>query len=135
MIVLVDEEGSSVLSSTGRRFRPAPPVSTNIGGKEWDGRNYPRSRERKHMNTYDAGSERRPAARNPVLEQERGYFNPPPGPPPFPAPRRNGSGPASTPSRPHSGHGHRSQKGGKDGESVADASEFSFSIDATPKAR
>lgn len=33
MIVLVDEEGS-LTQPTGRRFRNAPPVSNNIGGKE-----------------------------------------------------------------------------------------------------
>ena len=33
MIVLVDEEASAT-QPTGRRFRNAPPVSNNIGGKE-----------------------------------------------------------------------------------------------------
>ena len=35
MIVLVDEEGSKAIEGAGRRFRPAPPVSSTIGGKEW----------------------------------------------------------------------------------------------------
>lgn len=55
MIVLVDEEGSLPGTSSGRRFRQAPPVSNNIGGKEWDAA---RLRERKKLNTYDAQSER-----------------------------------------------------------------------------
>ena len=53
MIVLVDEE-ASLAQNTGRRFRNAPPVSNNIGGKEWDGQ----TRERKHLNTYDPDTER-----------------------------------------------------------------------------
>ena len=53
MIVLVDEDGNSSQPS-GRRFRNAPPVSNNIGGKEWDGQ----PRERKHLNTYDAETQR-----------------------------------------------------------------------------
>ncbi|EMC94378.1 hypothetical protein BAUCODRAFT_25581 [Baudoinia panamericana UAMH 10762] len=40
MVVLVDEEGSKDAGavSRGRRFRPAPPVATDIGtgGKDWD---------------------------------------------------------------------------------------------------
>ncbi|KAK4635153.1 Phototropin-1A [Fulvia fulva] len=55
MIVLVDEEGSLPGTSSGRRFRQAPPVSNNIGGKEWDASH---SRERKKLNAYDAQSER-----------------------------------------------------------------------------
>ena len=35
MVVLVDEEGSGIGQSK-RRFRPAPPVSRVIGGKEYD---------------------------------------------------------------------------------------------------
>ncbi|KAK5711561.1 hypothetical protein LTR15_012402 [Elasticomyces elasticus] len=58
MIILVDEEGSSNHNGTGRRFRPAPPVAANIGGKEWDAG---RSRERKQLNTYDKENERKPS--------------------------------------------------------------------------
>lgn len=56
MIVLVDDDASAPGASSGRRFRQAPPVSNNIGGKEWDTN---RSRERKHLNTYDKENERR----------------------------------------------------------------------------
>lgn len=54
MVVLVDDESSAPGSSSGRRFRQAPPVSTNIGGKEWDAS---RSRERRQL--YDKDSDRR----------------------------------------------------------------------------
>lgn len=37
MIILVDDEVARN-PDAGRRFRAAPPVATNIGGKEWDGR-------------------------------------------------------------------------------------------------
>lgn len=56
MIVLVDDEVSPTGQSSGRRFRQAPPVSSTIGGKEWD---QSRSRERKHLNTYDKENDRR----------------------------------------------------------------------------
>lgn len=56
MIVLVDEEGTGQQGS-GRRFRPAPPVSNTIGGKEWDARAV--SRDRRQLNSYDADAERR----------------------------------------------------------------------------
>lgn len=52
MIVLVDEEGSL---QTGRRFRNAPPVSSVIAGKEWDGR----TDEKHRLNTYDPDAERK----------------------------------------------------------------------------
>lgn len=56
MIVLVDEEGAFPGSASGRRFRQAPPVSSNIGGKEWDAT---AARDRKHVNVYDKENERR----------------------------------------------------------------------------
>jgi len=62
MIVLVEEEGSREYLAQGRRFRPAPPVATNIGGKEWGAS---RSRERKHLNAYDKENERRPGHTTP----------------------------------------------------------------------
>ncbi|KXT18988.1 hypothetical protein AC579_8755 [Pseudocercospora musae] len=57
MIVLVDEEGSIAGTSSGRRFRQAPPVSSNIGGKEWDSLR-PRGRS-KTNNSYDKQYEQR----------------------------------------------------------------------------
>ena len=66
MIVLVDEEGSQTLNSSGRRFRPAPPVSTNIGGKEWDSqRPVSSTRDRKLLNSYDADADRKSTRRTP----------------------------------------------------------------------
>lgn len=56
MIVLVDEEGSVAGGSSGRRFRQAPPVSSNIGGKEWDAQTFT---ERRQLNTYDKTDERK----------------------------------------------------------------------------
>lgn len=56
MIVLVDEEGALPGTASGRRFRQAPPVSSNIGGKEWDAT---APRDRKHINVYDKEQERR----------------------------------------------------------------------------
>ena len=53
MIVLIDEEGTSL--STGRRFRTAPPVSSNIGGKEWEAY---AARDKRHSNAYDAAEQR-----------------------------------------------------------------------------
>lgn len=56
MIVLVDEEGAFPGTASGRRFRQAPPVSNNIGGKEWDAT---AARDRKHINVYDKENERK----------------------------------------------------------------------------
>ncbi|KAF2172054.1 hypothetical protein M409DRAFT_62879 [Zasmidium cellare ATCC 36951] len=56
MIVLVYDEVSPTGQASGRRFRQAPPVASTIGGKEWD---QSRSRERKHLNTYDKENDRR----------------------------------------------------------------------------
>ncbi|KAK3075896.1 hypothetical protein LTR53_000325 [Teratosphaeriaceae sp. CCFEE 6253] len=49
MIILVEEEGGARehAGAAARRFRPAPPVATNIGGKEWSSSS--RSRERRHV--------------------------------------------------------------------------------------
>ncbi|KAK3675373.1 hypothetical protein LTR78_004883 [Recurvomyces mirabilis] len=58
MIVLVEEEGygppgqGGVVGGSGRRFRPAPAVANNIGGKEWDSR----------MQNSQSRSRSRPAA-------------------------------------------------------------------------
>lgn len=35
MVILVDDEIAAA-NNAGRRFRNAPPVATNIGGKEWE---------------------------------------------------------------------------------------------------
>ncbi|CAK1355776.1 Phototropin-1A [Cercospora beticola] len=59
MVVLVDEEGSLPGGSSGRRFRQAPPVSSNIGGKEWDSTS---ARERRQQIAYDKSDVRRGAA-------------------------------------------------------------------------
>lgn len=65
MIVLVDEEGSGAGGLSGRRFRQAPPVSSNIGGKEWDRKEWelqhtsPSRERQKNLNTYDKQNERR----------------------------------------------------------------------------
>ncbi|KAF2209663.1 hypothetical protein CERZMDRAFT_69800 [Cercospora zeae-maydis SCOH1-5] len=59
MVVLVDEEGSSPGTSSGRRFRQAPPVSSNIGGKEWDAVS---ARERRQQNAYERNDVRKGAA-------------------------------------------------------------------------
>lgn len=63
MIVLVDEEGGP----QSRRFRTAPPVSSSIGGKEWDSKasrqtsqDRNTSRDRKALNSYDADADRKP---------------------------------------------------------------------------
>ena len=53
MIVLVDDEGTN--QPTGRRFRNAPPVANNIGGKEWDNQ---APTQRRQLNAYDANAER-----------------------------------------------------------------------------
>ncbi|KAI7557003.1 hypothetical protein KC316_g13550 [Hortaea werneckii] len=134
MVVLVDEEGSSVLSTTGRRFRPAPPVSSNIGGKEWDGSHH-KPNDRRQLNAYDAESGRRPAQRNPERERDLGYYNPPGAQ--RPSNSRKNSGPATggtymnyQSSRPTS-----RPRGANDAESVAGASEFSFNIEKTPTKR
>lgn len=60
MIVLVDEEGALTGSASGRRFRQAPPVSSNIGGKEWDAAAV---RDRKNINVYDKENERKGAGK------------------------------------------------------------------------
>ncbi|KAM3418361.1 hypothetical protein BST61_g4360 [Cercospora zeina] len=59
MVVLVDEEGSTPGGSSGRRFRQAPPVSSNIGGKEWDSAS---ARDRRQQNAYDKTDVRKGAA-------------------------------------------------------------------------
>lgn len=70
MVVLVDDE-TSVTSQSSRRFRPAPPVSDNIGGKQWDAHT---ARERR--NQYDTASEhdRKSSSRPP--DAERGTVGP-----------------------------------------------------------
>lgn len=61
MIVLVDEENTNPRDGgAGRRFRNAPPVASNINGKEWDAA-YSRgkSRDGSRSNTYDLDDARR----------------------------------------------------------------------------
>ena len=71
MVVLVDEEGNSHSGGSGRRFRHAPPVSNNIGGKEWDARPLAgeRGREERNGKTYDASVDRR-GNRNDTLDRK-----------------------------------------------------------------
>lgn len=72
MIILVDEEGGERgATNTGRRFRAAPPVASNIGGKEWDG-GRARDGKREHMIAHDKEGERRGGAGR--LEREGEYF-------------------------------------------------------------
>lgn len=54
MIVLIDEEGGLTAGEARRRFRPAPPVSTSIAGKEYDEGAAIAARER--MAAYQARS-------------------------------------------------------------------------------
>lgn len=59
MIVLVDEEGSREQANQNRRFRPAPPVSSNIAGKDWDAT---QRKPHRQLNVYDADTQRRGGA-------------------------------------------------------------------------
>ncbi|OQO01027.1 hypothetical protein B0A48_13270 [Cryoendolithus antarcticus] len=64
MVVLVDEEGSKEMIGSGRRFRAAPPVSSNIHGRDWGSGSSDREREqsdrdRRLLNAYDVDSARR----------------------------------------------------------------------------
>jgi hypothetical protein len=60
MVVLVDEEGSQ----SKRRFRPAPPVSQIIGGKEYDPKAIEerKERERARIEMIVDGDEDRPSS-------------------------------------------------------------------------
>jgi hypothetical protein len=77
MVVLVDEEGN-MPNGSGRRFRHAPPVSNNIGGKEWDPRGMARERgrdeDKRNLNTYDAHVDRR-GNRNDTLNRKNSAIN------------------------------------------------------------
>ncbi|CAK3882878.1 hypothetical protein AC579_8755 [Lecanosticta acicola] len=59
MVVLVEDETSATGGPSARRFRQAPPVSNNIGGKEWDA-----SRARERAQLYDKNGERRGGGQN-----------------------------------------------------------------------
>lgn len=75
MIVLIDEEGSRESISANRRFRTAPPVSTSIGGKDWEptsGRNT--GQERRQLNAYDAEGQRRGAGNGANAPNSANYF-------------------------------------------------------------
>lgn len=68
MVILVEDDGERAVSAThpgpGRRFRPAPPVASNIGGKEWEtGRNV------RLGNTYNPSSERLQTAKSTADDQ------------------------------------------------------------------
>ncbi|TKA62022.1 hypothetical protein B0A55_11125 [Friedmanniomyces simplex] len=135
MVILVDEEGSREFLGSGRRFRPAPPVAANIGGKEWDGsRKRERSRETerwRYGNAYDKEQERRPGGGQATPARQRGDE-------PYESlARRPGA------SRTQSGHSQRTMGGGEDRAGSAfgqrplpppqpqqptDAGEFSFGI-------
>lgn len=76
MVVLVDEEGSAGAGGGGgKRFRHAPPVASNINGKEWDGRyaaGKDKPREgRNRLNAYDAEEARRGGGGGREREWER----------------------------------------------------------------
>lgn len=110
MIVLVDEEGSSH-GSTGRRFRPAPPVAAAINGRDCEVQ-ASRSRERKQLNAYDKDGERRGGGER---EHVRSSSKP--------ANSRNNSHVASQADRNRPSVGGRTQTA-----SSVDQSEFSFGM-------
>ena len=111
MIVLVDEEGTGQ-GASGRRFRNAPPVSTNIGGKEWDAR---ATRERRQLNQYDAEAARGGGLRP---ERERHVHL-----------SRQNSGVPNQPERPSMSERPGSAfREGKYGGPSGDVSEFSFQL-------
>lgn len=116
MIVLVDEEGAATGTAQGRRFRQAPPVSSNIGGKEWDSA---AARDRKHINVYDKEHERKGGSKPE-------YF------------QRPGSRAASTESKSHAysstsaasqrSGSHQGRPGAGRVATSTNASEFSFNL-------
>ena len=118
MIVLVDEE-RDVQNGAGRRFRPAPPVSNNIGGKEWDskaivrdrGADRERERDRRQLNSYEAGEQRRGHRERDVDAHSVSLS------------RNNSNYPPETSGRPNS-----SQSAGKHAGTSGDVSEFSFQL-------
>lgn len=115
MIVLVDEEGTSQ-GGSGRRFRAAPPVSSNIGGKEWDGHG---AKERRRPNQYDANNERRGGGRLPEREHHgHSHLS------------RDNSRATSQSERPgHSEQPSSSYRAGKQAGGIpGDVSEFSFQL-------
>jgi hypothetical protein len=101
MIVLVDDESSNAASTSGRKFRTAPPVATNIGGKEW---------------SASASRERRQNAYNPEHERYRGLR-------PIDPDRMHSSTSRSN-SKPPGSSNSNSQYGVASG----DVSEFSFQL-------
>lgn len=75
MVVLIDEEGSRESISANRRFRTAPPVASNIGGTMNDYDNARRSsNERRHLNAYDADTQRRGAGNGSLAPNSANYF-------------------------------------------------------------
>ena len=76
MVVLIDEEGSRESISANRRFRTAPPVASNIGGTMNDYDNARRSsNERRHLNAYDADTQRRGAGNGSLAPNSANYFS------------------------------------------------------------
>jgi hypothetical protein len=77
MVILVDDE-VAVSNNSGRRFRAAPPVSSNIGGKEWDAAyhngassNSSSAAARERRGQYEHSNEPLPERKAPVrLESE-----------------------------------------------------------------
>ncbi|THW50668.1 hypothetical protein D6D25_04111 [Aureobasidium pullulans] len=75
MVVLVDEEGSQ----SKRRFRPAPPVSQIIGGKEYDPRamKEKEEKERARLEMIVDGESQRPesslSGKPPMLRENKTY--------------------------------------------------------------
>lgn len=118
MIVLVDEESTSPSNrgGGGRRFRDAPPVASNINGKEWQP-NYRRDKSRpdtNRLNAYDVEEARRGGG--PSKERED-Y--------PYHGISRDDSYVAQGGSR----SGREPSLGGwSQARSTADASEFSFGL-------
>ncbi|KAK5171710.1 uncharacterized protein LTR77_003346 [Saxophila tyrrhenica] len=113
MIVLVDDEGASAGGNSGKRFRAAPPVANNIGGKEWEAK--PKREKQNLYSPHDArndglkptDNERQHGTRreHSAVDRERG------------APSRDRSAPP--PGSPY---------GSKFGIASGDVSEFSFQL-------
>lgn len=120
MIVLVDEEGALPGTASGRRFRQAPPVSSNIGGKEWDAA---AARDRKHMNVYDKENDRRGG-------QKPEYFQRPGSRAASTEPRGQAYSTASAVASPRSGSRNQDRPGASRVLTSTNASEFSFNLNS-----
>jgi hypothetical protein len=74
MVVLIDEEGSRESISANRRFRTAPPVASTIGGINDSEGARRSSNERRHLNAYDADTQRRGAGNGALAPNSANYF-------------------------------------------------------------